>query len=124
MPAARRTRRFSPGHEERAIPRRSNRVRVDRCEEARPAGSGVELRARWEELSVAAGTPIDAGSMLVPQVSAEGSFRALLAENPVLLGRELSAPLLVGFGRFSRDLGLSHVHRIGLNCGDLMTRRG
>ena len=50
--------------------------------------------------------------MLVPEGAGEGALRALLAEDPVLLGRELGAPIgvgLVGGGRGGRgDFGIAH----------------
>ena len=50
--------------------------------------------------------------MLVPEGAGEGALRALLAEDPVLLGRELGAPIgvgLAGGGRGGRgDFGIAH----------------
>ncbi len=50
--------------------------------------------------------------MLVPEGASEGALRALLAQDPVLLGRELGTPLgvgLVGDGRGGRgDVGIGH----------------
>src|SRR5207237_9560797 len=68
--------------------------------EARPAGSGVELRARREQHGAAAGAAVGAVVMVVDVLPGEGSLGPRLPEHLVLLGRELLGDLLVGLLNF------------------------
>ena len=51
-----------------------------------------------EQLGAAAGTAVDAGPVLVPQLAGEGTLGAFLAEDAVLLGGQLGTPFGVGLG--------------------------
>ena len=74
--------------------------------EARPAGARVELRVGAEQLVAAAGAAVDAVALLVDVLAGERGLGGGVAQDLVLVGVELLAPLLVGL----RDLlGLLHV---------------
>jgi len=83
-------------------------------------GPRLELRLGIEELGTASGTAIRAGPMLVPELSGERAFGALLAKDAVLLVRQFGPPLAVGLDR-RECLGVSHEQRICLDDGELMT---
>src|SRR3954452_23833516 len=71
-----------------------DRLRVGRRRERGPAAAGVVLRIGDEELCPAAGAPVGARLERVVVLAAERPLRALLAKDPVLLGRQLGLPLL------------------------------
>ena len=83
-------------HEEAVVGPGLDRVVVHRVEEARPAGAGVELGVGAEQLCAAAATAVDAVLLVVPVGAGERALGALLAEDLVLLGRELRPPLRLG----------------------------
>src|SRR5205823_1506629 len=64
--------------------------------EARPAGSGLELRTRAEELRSAARTPVGPVLFDVPVLARERRLGAVATEDVVLLGCQTLTPLLVG----------------------------
>src|SRR5439155_24632337 len=68
--------------------------------EARPARTGVELRARREQDGAAAGAAVGAVVVVVDELAGEGRLGARLAQHLVLGRRELAAPLLVGLADF------------------------
>ena len=74
--------------------------------EARPAGARVELRVGAEQLVAAAGTAVDAVALLVDVLAGERGLGGRVAQDLVLVGVELCAPLLVGLLDL---LGLLHV---------------
>src|SRR5947207_12720722 len=67
-----------------------------RRRERRPAAAGVVLRIRVEQLRAAAGAAVGARLEDMVVLPAERSLGSLLAEDAVLLGRQLLAPLLLG----------------------------
>src|SRR5439155_17735134 len=73
-----------------------DRVFVRRGVERGPAAARVVLRLRLEDGCTAAGALIRARLEGVVVFAAERALGALLAENPVLLGREGCPPLLFG----------------------------
>ena len=75
---------------------RDDAVERRRLVEARPAAARLELRVGAEELRAAAGAAVHTVAVLVPVCARESTFRSLLAENLVLLGREALTPLLLG----------------------------
>src|SRR5262249_50309482 len=60
--------------------------------EARPAGAALELGVGGEQRQVAAGAGEDALAVLLEQRARARPFRALLAQDLVLLWRQLRAP--------------------------------
>src|SRR4051794_22009909 len=62
----------------------------------RPAAPGVVLRIGFEQLCAAAGAPVRARLEYVVVLTAERRLGSLLAQDAVLLGRQLGAPLLLG----------------------------
>src|SRR5205807_10529557 len=69
---------------------------IERLIEARPAGAALELGLRGEQRQVAAGAGEDALAMLVEERARTRPFGALLAQDIILLRRQLRAPLRVG----------------------------
>src|SRR5262249_31663555 len=69
---------------------------LDRGGEAGPAAVRLELLARGEERLAAGGAAEGAPLLGGVVLAAEGRLGALLAEHPVLIGRQLLAPLGVG----------------------------
>jgi hypothetical protein len=67
----------------------------DRLEEARPAGSRIELGIRAKQRESAAHARVEAGLVIVVENSAERTFRSLGSSDFVLLGCQLRAPLLL-----------------------------
>src|SRR5438067_9981934 len=76
----------------------------------RPAGAGIELGVRAEELGAAAHAAVHALVVVVPVLAAERLLGALLARHVVLHRRELLAPLGVGFLHFGHGFLLSATH--------------
>src|SRR2546427_530757 len=68
---------------------------VHRLVEARPPGAGVKLRVRAEEVRSARGALVRSAVLGVDVLAGEGRLGALAAQDLVLLGGELAAPLLV-----------------------------
>src|SRR5436305_14547796 len=65
-----------------------------RLEETRPPGAGVELRVRAEEVRSARGALVRSAVLGVDVLAGEGRLGAPAAQDLVLLGGELAAPLL------------------------------
>jgi hypothetical protein len=66
-------------------------------EEAGPASAGIELGIRREKRLPAADAGVDPLAFVVQQRAAKSALRALASRDLKLLGRELGAPLYVGF---------------------------
>src|SRR4051794_13446940 len=96
MPPALRAVHLHALHSVGRIAVRGNRTRIGGLREARPAAPALELLLGTEQLRAAAGAEVAPGPVIVPERSGECPLGALLAQDPVLLGRQLSAPLLVG----------------------------
>ena len=80
-----------------------------------------------EKLGAAAGAAVDARTVLVPEGAAERALGALLAEDAVLLGGELGAPLGVGLGGWGGGglgVGVAHVRIVRPLCVESMTSPG
>ena len=92
-----------------------HRLGAHRLVEARPAASGVELRAALEELGAARRTGVEAGALLVEQLARPRALGRRLAQHRVLLGAELVPPLVVALGHVV-------VHRASLSgASDLVS---
>src|SRR5207237_8295712 len=70
---------------------------VDRLVEARPASTGFELGVRAEQLGAAGGAGVGAVSLGVDVLAGERPLGPLPSQDVVLLGRQLGAPLSIGF---------------------------
>src|SRR5689334_1663707 len=73
---------------------------VERLVEARPAGAALELRFRSEQRQVAAGAGEGALAVLFEERAGPGPLGALIAQDLVLLRRQLRTPLGVGLFDF------------------------
>src|SRR6202171_115623 len=62
----------------------------------RPAGAALEFRLRGEQRQVAAGAGEDALAMLLEQRARSRTLGALLAQDVILLRRQLRAPFRIG----------------------------
>src|SRR5262249_25385432 len=91
-------------HAEAAVGRGLDRAR-HWIIEARPAGAALEFRLRDEQRLLAAGAYERAVTLLVVERAASRRLGAVLAHDPVLLGREQATPLGVGAGDWI-DLGV------------------
>src|SRR3981081_4481572 len=69
---------------------------LERLIETRPAGAALEFRLRGKQRQVAAGASEDALAMLLEQRARSRPLGALLAQNLILLRRQLRAPLRIG----------------------------
>src|SRR5439155_23550452 len=88
---------LGPHHEEAAVLAELSVGQVHRLGEARPAGAGVELGVRPEELSATGSAVVGAVGVCVPVLPGEGSLRAVLPQHVELLRRELLTPFALGF---------------------------
>jgi hypothetical protein len=95
---------FDATHAEGAVVMEVDGVFGEGLEETGPAGSGLELGVGFEEGSVAGGAVVEAVGVVIDEGAGEGAFGALLAEDVILLGGELLAPLGIGFGGFGVGL--------------------
>src|SRR5436190_19040512 len=86
---------FGPQHSESPVLGLANRV-FKRLVETRPASAALEFGLRGEQRQVATGAGEDALAMFLEQRTRTRALGALLAQNFVLLGRELRAPFRVG----------------------------
>src|SRR6202011_2306748 len=77
-----------------------DRILVRGRVERGPAAAGVVLRLRAEELRPATGAAVGARLEGLVVFARERRFRALLAQDPILLGRQLCTPLLICFLKF------------------------
>ena len=71
-------------------------IAFDRLIEARPAGAALEFRLRGEQRQVAPGAGKGALAMLLEQRARARPLGALLAQDLVLLRRQLRAPFRIG----------------------------
>src|SRR5437899_7848133 len=69
---------------------------VERLIKTRPAGAALEFRLRGEQRQVAAGAGEDALAMLLEQRARTRALGALLAQDVILLRRQLRAPFRIG----------------------------
>ena len=73
-------------HEEPAVLGGTDMPFADGLPEARPSGAGLELGVRAEEIQAAPRAMIGPRIMAARERTAEGPFRAMLAQDPELLG--------------------------------------
>src|SRR3954469_14969930 len=108
MAAASAAMHLDPRHAIGAVLGAAERV-LERLEEARPARSAVELGVGGKQRQVAAGAGEYALAMLLQERARPRTLRAVLAQDLVLLRRQLRAPFSVSlldfeflgsFGRF------------------------
>src|ERR1700730_8369392 len=95
MPAAAAAMHLGPQHAEGAVFGLADGV-VERLVEARPAGPALELGLRGEQRQVATGAGEDALAMLIEKRARARAFGPLLAQDVILLRRQLRAPFRVG----------------------------
>src|SRR6478735_5819823 len=69
---------------------------IERLIETRPAGAALEFRLRGEQRQVAAGAGEDTLAMLLEQRARSRPLGALLAQDLILLRRQLRAPFRIG----------------------------
>lgn len=75
----------------------TDRLFIEGRVKARPAGSGLELCIGFEKRLAAAHAIKQPRAFLILMGAGESAFRAVLAGDVILLGRQLLAPLRVGF---------------------------
>src|ERR1700722_6406066 len=92
---------FGAQHPEGAVLSLADGV-LQRLIEARPAGAALEFRLRGEQRQVAAGTGEDALAMLFQERARTRALGAFLAQDLILLRRQLRTPL--GVGLFDLEL--------------------
>src|ERR1700722_8083365 len=95
MAAAATAMNFATQHAEGAVFPFAHGI-VERLIEARPAGAAFEFGFRREQRQVAAGAGEDTFAVLLQQRAGPRTLGAFLAEDFILLRRELGAPLRVG----------------------------
>src|SRR5215470_3389171 len=78
----------------------------DRRPKARPARAGIELGVGRKQRRAAAHAVEHAFAFLAVERVRERAFGAVLARDVILLGRELSLPLIVGLRNFQRAIGI------------------
>src|SRR5665647_2688187 len=86
---------FGPQHPEGAVFGLADGV-LERLIETRPAGAAFEFSLGGEQRQIAAGAGEDALAMLLEQRARARAFGAFLAQDLVLLRRQLRAPFRVG----------------------------
>src|SRR4030081_353828 len=86
---------FSPQHPKGAVLGLADGI-VERLIKTRPAGAALEFRLRGEQRQVAAGAGEDALAMLLEQRARTRALGALLAQDFILLRRQLRAPFRIG----------------------------
>src|ERR1700722_7310684 len=96
VPAAAPADHFGAPHAVRGVGLGGHRALGDRRREAGPAGPGVELGLRREQLGAAAGTQIIGVLVGVPERAGKCPLGPLAPQDLVLLGRQRRAPLGVG----------------------------
>src|SRR6266404_8108235 len=86
---------FGPQHPKGAVFGLADGV-VERLINTRPAGAALEFRLRGEQRQVAAGAGEDTLAVLLEQRARSRTLGALLAQDLVLLRRQLRAPFRIG----------------------------
>src|ERR1700722_16970208 len=86
---------FGPQHPEGAVFMLADGI-FKRLPKTRPAGAALIFRFRGEQRQIAAGTGEDALAMLLEQRARPGAFGAFLAQDFILLRRQLRAPFRIG----------------------------
>src|ERR1700716_2183749 len=86
---------FGPQHPKGAVFGLADGV-LERLVKAWPAGAALEFRLRGEQRQVAAGAGEDALAMLLEQRARTRALGALLAQDFILLRRQLRAPFRIG----------------------------
>src|SRR5580704_17843580 len=95
MAAAAAAMNFGPQHPQGAVLGLADRV-LERLIKTRPTGAALEFRLRGEQRQVAAGTGEDALAMLLEQRAGPWALGAFLAQDVILLRRQLRAPFRIG----------------------------
>src|SRR5258706_9384442 len=90
--------RLGAGHAVALVDLLLDCVGTERLEEARPARSGVELRLRREQRSLAADTHVRAVLVAVPVLAGERPLRSGPPSHLELLGGQALTPALVVLG--------------------------
>src|SRR5580693_4784145 len=88
MTAAARADLFHARHSVARITHPPNVPLVERLEEARPPGTGIELGARSEERQPAKPTGVDAVFVVIQKHPAEGGFRTVSEQDVPLIRRQ------------------------------------
>src|SRR5260221_6552177 len=104
MAAARGAHLLSANHPVARVVLLVDRLLARRRGERGPAAAGVVLGLRAEELGATARTRIGAGLENVVVLTRERRFRPLLAQDAVLLGIELCAPLRIGLDHLGQSV--------------------
>src|SRR5579862_2250177 len=99
-----------PDEAEGRIPSGADRL-VERRPEARPAGTAVELRARREEIEIAAGAGEVAAPLLMQELAGEGTLSCALPQHGELLGAQKLAPFGVGMRDLESAIGVLGARR-------------
>src|SRR3977135_3324809 len=86
---------FGPQHPKGAVLGLADGV-LERLIKTRPAGAALEFRLRGEQRQVAAGAGENALAMLLEQPTRSRTLGAFLAQDFVLLRRQLRAPFGIG----------------------------
>src|SRR5476649_674698 len=86
---------FGPQHSKGAVFGLADGI-LQRLIKTRPAGAALELRLGGEQRQVAAGASEGALAMLLEQRTRSRAFGAFLAQDFILLRRQLRAPFRVG----------------------------
>src|SRR6202043_1978031 len=86
---------FGPQHPEGAVFGLADGI-FKRLPKTRPAGAALIFRFRGEQRQIAAGAGEDALAMLLEQRAAPRAFGAFLAQDFILLRRQLRAPFCIG----------------------------
>src|SRR5712671_2653487 len=86
---------FGPQHSKGAVFGLADGI-IERLIKTRPAGAALEFRLRGEQRQVAAGAGEDALAMLLEQRARTRALGALLAQDFILLRRQLRAPFCIG----------------------------
>jgi hypothetical protein len=93
MPAATAAMDLYADHAERSVPRCADRLFVQRCPEAWPAGAALELGLRRKQAEIAARAGEDAWAMLIEERARKGSLGRALPQYRVLIRRQQLASL-------------------------------
>src|ERR1051325_11188084 len=97
MSAALAARHFGSPHHETNVLLGLDIVFGNRLPKTRPAGARVELGIGREKLIATAGAPIHSLFMVIPILAGEGSLRALLPADAIMLVCQLFLPLIIVF---------------------------